>query len=95
MPWKVRFRDKDFNGDEGWDPEFEFEVKEALTDTQELPGSAEIAFNGIHGHHPELGEVFIFSGVPDEGEGQLIALYSAKDFGDPPYNDERFTGDGS
>ena len=118
MPWKVRFRDKDFVGDEGWDPEFEFEVREALTDTQELPGSAEIVFllkderiddvtvhessdpdefpfNGIHAHHPELGEVFIFSGVPDEGEGQLIALYSATDFGDPPYNDERFTGDGS
>lgn len=118
MPWKVRFRDKDFIGDEGWDPEFEFDVREALTDTQELPGSAEIIFhekdhliddvtfhessdpdefpfNGIHGHHPELGEVFMFSGVPDEGEGQLIALYSAKDFGEPPYNDERFTGDGS
>ena len=118
MPWKVRFRDKDFMGDEGWDPEFEFEVREALTDTQELPGSAEIIFllkderiddvtvhessdpdefpfNGVHGHHPELGEVFIFSGVPDEGEGQLIALYSAIDFGDPPYNEERFTGDGS
>ena len=118
MPWKVRFRDKDFMGDEGWDPEFEFEVREALTDTQELPGSAEIVFllkderiddvtvhessdpdefpfNGIHAHHPEFGELFIFSGVPDEGEGQLIALYSATDFGDPPYNDERFTGDGS
>ena len=37
----------------------------------------------------------MFAGVPDEGEGQVIALYSAKDFGDPPYNDERFTGDGS
>jgi hypothetical protein len=118
MPWKVRFREKDFIGDEGWDPEFEFEVREALTATQELSGSAEIAFhekeehiddvtlhessdpdefpfNGVHGHHPELGEVFIFSGVPDEGEGKLIALYSAKDFGDPPYNEERFTGDGS
>ena len=44
---------------------------------------------------PELGEVFMFSGVPDEGEGQLIPLYSAKDFGDPPNNDQRFTGDGS
>ena len=55
----------------------------------------EFPFNGIRGHHPELGEVFIFSGVPDEGEGQLIAPYSAKDFGDPPYNDEMFTGDGS
>ena len=28
MPWKVRFRDKDFIGNEGWDPEFEFEVRE-------------------------------------------------------------------
>ncbi|RCW83800.1 hypothetical protein [Phyllobacterium bourgognense] len=42
MPWKVRFRDKDFIGIEGWDPEFEFEVREALTDAQELSGSAEI-----------------------------------------------------
>ncbi len=42
MPWKVRFRDKDFIGNEGWDPEFEFEVREALTDTQELSGSAEV-----------------------------------------------------
>jgi hypothetical protein len=89
-----------------------------LTDTHELPGSAEIVFhlkgeyiddvtlhessdpdefpfNGIHGHHAELGEVFLFSGVPNEGEGQLIALYSARDFGEPLYNDERFTGDGS
>ena len=72
MPWKVRFRDQDLIGNEGWDPEFEFEVREALTATQELSGSAEIV----------------------EGEGQLIALYSAKDFG-PPYNDVRFTGDGS
>jgi hypothetical protein len=24
MPWKVRFREKDFIG---WDPEFEFEVR--------------------------------------------------------------------
>ena len=61
----------------------------------ESPIQTSFRFNGIHGYHPELGEVFIFSGVPDEGEGQLIALYSAKDFGDPPYNDERFTGDGS
>jgi hypothetical protein len=30
-----------------------------------------------------------------EGEGQLIALYSAKEFAEPPYSDERFTGDGS
>ena len=118
MPWKVRFRDKDFIGNEGWDPEFEFEVREALTDTQELSGSAEIIihtkgesvddvtlhespdpdefpFNGVHGFHPELGEVFLFSGVPNEGEGQLIALYSAIDFAEPPYNDEQFTGDGS
>ncbi|MDR6632287.1 hypothetical protein J2X72_001058 [Phyllobacterium sp. 1468] len=118
MPWKVRFRDKNFIGNEGWDVEFELEVREALTDAQELSGSAEIVnhvqgehiddvtihessdpnefpFNGVHGHHPELGEVFLFSGVPDEGEGQLIALYSATDFGDPPFNDERFTGDGS
>ena len=119
MPWKVRFRDKDFIGSEGWDPEFELEVREALTDTQELSGSAEIVihvkgeavddvtvhessdpdefpFNGVHGHHPELGEVFLFSGVPDEGEGQMIALYSAKNFGAlPPFNDENFTGDGS
>ena len=99
--------------------EFEFEVREALTDTQELSGSAEVIihvkdesvddvtvhessdpdefpFNGVHGHHPELGEVFLFSGVPNEGEGQLIALYSAKNFGAlPPFNDESFTGDGS
>ncbi|TXR46292.1 hypothetical protein [Phyllobacterium endophyticum] len=118
MPWKVRFRNKDFIGDEGWDPEFEFEVREALTNTRELSGSAEIIihlkdksvddvtvhestdpdefpFNGVHGFHPELEEVFLFSGVPDDGEGQLIALYSAKDFGVPPYNDECFTGDGS
>jgi hypothetical protein len=118
MPWKVSFRDKDFIGNEGWDPEFEFEVREALTDTQELSGSAEIIihvkdesvddvtvhessdpnefpFNGTHGFHPELGEVFLFSGVLDEGEGQLIALYSAKDFGDPPHNAVCFTGDGS
>jgi hypothetical protein len=119
MPWKVRFRDRDFNGDEHWDRAFEIQVREAMTDTRELPGSAEILFHakdedliddvtfhessdpdafpfhGIHGYHPELGEVFIFSGVPDDGEEQLIALYSARDFGDPPYNDERFTGDGS
>jgi hypothetical protein len=71
-------------GNEGWDPVFEFEVREALTDTQELSGSAEIIihvkgahvddvtvhesadpdefpYNGVHGHHPELGEVFLFS----------------------------------
>ena len=42
MRWKVRIRDKDFIGNEGWDPEFEFEVREALTDTQELSGSAEV-----------------------------------------------------
>ena len=44
MPWKVRFRDKDFIGDEGWDREFEFQVREAMTDTRELPGSAEIIY---------------------------------------------------
>ena len=26
MPWKVSFRDKDFIGNEGWNPEFEFEA---------------------------------------------------------------------
>jgi hypothetical protein len=119
MPWRVRLRDKDFIGNEGWDPEPEFEVREALTDTQELSHSAEVIihgkdgsvddvtvhepsdpdefpFNGVHGHHPELGEVFLFSGVPNEGEGRLIALYSAKNFGAlPPFNDENFTGNGS
>ena len=56
----------------------------------------EFPFNGVHGHHPELGEVFLFSGVPNEGEGQLIALYSAKNFGAlPPFNDENFTGNPS
>ena len=45
MPWKVRFREKDFIGNEGWDPEFEFEVREALTDTEELSGSAEIVIH--------------------------------------------------
>jgi hypothetical protein len=44
MPWKVRLRDKDFIGNEGWDPESEFEVREALTDTQELSRSAEAIF---------------------------------------------------
>ena len=56
----------------------------------------EYLFNAVHGHHPELGEVFLFSGVPNEGEGELIALYSAQNFGGLlPFNDERFTGDGS
>ena len=45
MPWKVRFREKDFIGDEGWDPEFEFEVRAALAAWQELSGSAEIVFH--------------------------------------------------
>jgi hypothetical protein len=82
MPWKVRFRDQDHMGNEGWDPEFEFEVREALTARQELSGSAEIVlhlkdefiedvtvhessdpdefpFNGIRGHHPELGGIYL------------------------------------
>lgn len=116
MPWLVRFRGKDFTGNEGWDPEFEDEVLQALTDKRELSGSAEIIFHlkddlmddvtihestnpdefpfkAIHGNHKALGEVFIFSGVPDEGE--LVALYSAEHWGIEPYNTRPFTGDGS
>jgi hypothetical protein len=56
----------------------------------------EFPFNGVRGHHPELGEVFLFSGVLNEGEGRLIALIALKNFGAlPPFNDENFTGNGS
>ena len=48
---------------------------------------------GIHGNHVELGEVFIFWGVPDEGEGQLVTLYSNNVLQDGPFNNEPFTGD--
>lgn len=116
MPWLVKFRGKEFTGNEGWDPEFEDAVLRALTDKRELSGSAKIVFQlegdfiddvtiyestdpdkfplkGIHGNHVELGEVFIFSGVPDEGEGEVIALYSNNVLPDGPFNSEPFTGD--
>lgn len=32
MPWAVRFRGKDFTGNEGWEPEFEHDILQALTD---------------------------------------------------------------
>ncbi|UXN58938.1 hypothetical protein [Phyllobacterium zundukense] len=41
MPWKVRFRDKDFT----LDPEFEYEIRIALADKRELSGSVEIIFH--------------------------------------------------
>lgn len=118
MPWTVRFRGKDFIGTEGWDPDYEFEVREELTDVRELSGSAEIIlhlkgdfindvtihettdpdefpFDGIHGNHKELGEVFMFSGFPDHGDLEMIAFYSNDIFPDKPFNDQIFTGDGS
>lgn len=118
MTWKVRFRDTDFNLDEGFDPEFEYEIRESLTDKRALSGSVSIIFHeederivnitfdestdphrlpftGIHGQHPELGEVYIFYGIPDDGDGQVIALYSAEDFGNPPVNNERYPLGGS
>jgi len=113
MTWKVRFRGKDFALDPYFDPEFEYEVREALADKRELSGSVEIIFHeqdervvnitfnesadpdefsfvGTHGQHPEMGEVYIFSGMPDDGDPQVLALYSVENFGDAPVNEERF-----
>ncbi|ATU94181.1 hypothetical protein [Phyllobacterium zundukense] len=79
--------------------EIVFHLKDDLIDDVTIHESTnpdEFPLEGIHGLHPRLGEVFIFSGMPDEGEGQLVALYSAEDFSEPPYNPEQpFTGDGS
>jgi len=45
MPWAIKFRGKDFNLDEGFDPEFEYEVRESLTDKQKVSGSVSIIFH--------------------------------------------------
>lgn len=37
-----------------------------------------------------MGEVYIFSGMPDDGGPQVLALYSVENFGEPPVNKERF-----
>lgn len=119
MPWKVRFRGITFTADDTWDPEFEFNVRESLTDRRDLSGSASIVvhadeddiiqdvtiaesanpdalpFECVHGRHAELGEVFIFYGVPDEDEGQVYALYENSNWGDQPYNKTPYKGDGT
>ncbi|EJN04183.1 hypothetical protein [Phyllobacterium sp. YR531] len=116
MPWLVRFRGKTFAGDEFWDSEFEFEVREALKDRRELSGSADIIisddaaysvsiaestnpdefpYKGVHGTHDELGEVFIFYGMPDNGDGDVFAFYENSNWGARLDNEVPFKGDGS
>ncbi|OIN06150.1 hypothetical protein BFS86_19800 [Shewanella algae] len=51
----------------------------------------QLPFTGVHGTHdgdPSFGEVYIFTGVPDEDEGQVIVLHS-REF-EPPANTVRY-----
>jgi hypothetical protein len=118
MAWKIRFRGKDFIGEEGWEPEFELEVIQDFTEKEKLQESAEIIIHAkgdaiddvtihlghdrnrfplriVHGQHPTLGEVYMFSGVPIKGDAMFVALYDNDIFDDPPFNDTPLTGDGT
>lgn len=51
----------------------------------------QLPFTGVHGTHegdPSFGEVYIFTGVPDEGEGEVIVLHSSEF--EPPANAVRY-----
>lgn len=117
MPWKVRFRGKNYSIESYFDEDYMAEVEANMTEVEELPGSFNVAshgeeivenitiaesadttefpFEAVRANHPELGEIYIFKGVPDETEGELHVLYTNTAAHDAVYNETPFKGDGS
>ncbi|MDQ0996021.1 hypothetical protein QFZ34_001198 [Phyllobacterium ifriqiyense] len=70
------------------------EIVENIT-IAESADSTEFPFEAVRANHPELGEIYIFTGVPDETEGELHVLYTNAAANDPVYNETAFEGDGT
>lgn len=70
------------------------EIVENITITASADPN-EFPFEAVRANHAELGEIYIFTGVPEDTEGELHVLYTNAAANDPVDNETAFEGDGS
>ncbi|MET3649059.1 hypothetical protein [Phyllobacterium ifriqiyense] len=70
------------------------EIVENIT-IAESADRTQFPFEAVRASHLDLGEIYIFTGVPEDTEGELHVLYTNAAANNPAYNETAFEGDGS